>query len=124
MGLAAANNHRIVIAQFEIPIVGADGQAEQLTDDQGATWRDKRHAKDQALIDFIDNLIDTYAVVFKRPKRTSVGAPERLNEGRPGGPMIRFLLASLKPILGSETPSEHALRARAREMRKSTTKDF
>jgi hypothetical protein len=82
--------------------------------------REERNEGDQALNELMIDLIEIYADVFERRPGTSAGSPESAREGEPGGPMIRFIRAALRPLL-SPMPSDKALRSRIERVRGSTS---
>lgn len=75
-----------------------------------------RHKGDAALDMWIGGLAGIWVEVFERVPRASVGAVASRNEGIAGGPFVRFLDASMRPILKVETPSSDALRSRIRRL--------
>ena len=72
----------------------------------------KRHQGDAKVNDWIESMMSIYVKVTGEPPATSVGAPERPDEGIAGGPLTRFLEASGAP-LGIEYTSD-AWRSRVR----------
>ena len=70
------------------------------------------HAGDEALDRLIGELAGIWMEVFERPIATSVDSVN----GKPGGPMVRFASAALRPLLGDRTPSDFAIRARIRKL--------
>jgi hypothetical protein len=71
---------------------------------------------DDAVNDWIAAIMGLYRTITGKEPATSVGAPERPNEGIAAGPLIRFLQAAGKP-LGIEF-SEDAWRSRVRTVLK------
>ena len=55
----------------------------------------KRHKGDWALQELVSDLVQLYARFFRRDAGTSVGAPGRANRGKSGGPLVRFIDATL-----------------------------
>lgn len=74
--------------------------------------RKSRHAGDKALNDLIGELNGIYVDVFGKKPGISI------NSGTPTGPFIRYMRASLTPLMGDETPTDHAIRERWRSLRK------
>ena len=74
----------------------------------------KGHRGDMPLNNWIAAMLATYKQITGKDPATSVGAPERDNEGVPGGPLLRFLEAAGKP-LGIELTSD-AWRSRVRNL--------
>jgi hypothetical protein len=65
-----------------------------------------------AVNDWIATMLGIYCNLTGREPATSVGAPERSNEGIASGPLIRFLQAAGQPL--NIEFSEDAWRSRAR----------
>lgn len=80
------------------------------------TPRAKRYAGNEELDHLFGDLAGIWIDVFHGSIATSVGNPESANAGQAGGPMIRFFIACLKPILKGKTPSNDAIRARIRRL--------
>ena len=74
---------------------------------------------DDAVNGWIAALMGVYRMITGKEAATSVGAPERHNEGIAAGPLIRFLQAAGKP-LGIEF-SEDAWRSRVRTILKGAS---
>jgi hypothetical protein len=72
----------------------------------------KGHCGDTALNEWIAAMLSAYKQITGKDPATSVGAPERDNEGVPGGPLLRFLEAAGKPLNIELTPD--AWRSRIR----------
>jgi hypothetical protein len=72
----------------------------------------KGHRGDMPLNDWIAAMLAAYKQITGKDPATSVGAPERDNEGVPGGPLLRFLEAAGKPLGIELTPD--AWRSRVR----------
>lgn len=74
----------------------------------------------------INDLIAALMAIYEqyKPIRTSVGAPDRPNEGEATGPLVRFLKALLDPLLEAVPDpsvvelSEDAIRSRVRTLLK------
>ena len=90
--------------------------AREQSEAQSTTPQDERHSGDKALDGLFANLVGILIDVFQRVPGTSVNA-----KGKSGGPMIRFLSASLRPLLGDNSPSDDAIRARLLRVNKSTS---
>jgi len=71
---------------------------------------------DDAVNDWIASMLGIYRTITGKEPATSVGAPERLNEGKAAGPLIRFLQAAGKPL--KIEFSEDAWRSRVRTILK------
>ena len=74
---------------------------------------------DDAINDWIAAMMELYRRSPARSPRTSVGAPERANEGIAAGPLIRFLQAAGKPL--KIEFSEDAWRSRVRTILKGAS---
>jgi hypothetical protein len=72
---------------------------------------------DVAINDWIEAMMSIYHDITGKKPATSVGAPDRPNEGIAGGPLIRFLRAAGKP-LGIQY-GEDAWRSRVRTILKT-----
>lgn len=72
----------------------------------------KGHHGDTAMNGWIAAMLSAYKQITGEYPATSVGAPDRENEGVPGGPLIRFLEATGKPLGIKLTPD--AWRSRVR----------
>jgi hypothetical protein len=70
---------------------------------------------DDAVNDWIAAMMGLYRTITGRDPVTSVGAPDRLNEGIATGPLIRFLQAAAKPL--KIKFSEDAWRSHVRTVR-------
>lgn len=90
--------------------------AREQSEARSTTPQDERHSRDKALDRLFTNLVGIWIDVFQGTPGTSVNA-----EGKSGGPMIRFLSASLSPLLGDDAPGDNAIRARLRRVVKSTS---
>ena len=53
---------------------------------------------DDAVNNWIDAMMSIYRKITGKEPRTSVGGPNKPNEGIADGPLIRFLQAAAKPI--------------------------
>ncbi len=95
-------------------------RAGETEDAKGGTPRTKRHNRDEALDGLIAEFIAIWVGVFEKAPKTSVGAPETQNEGKAGGPLLRFIDACLAPLLGEKRPSAEAIRGRVRRTGKLT----
>ncbi len=75
-----------------------------------------RRTGDDAVNDFIGSLMAIYGE--RRPVRTSVvGASGKLDEGIASGPMVRFVLCFIRPLLEPERSlDEDAIRSRIRTL--------
>jgi hypothetical protein len=71
---------------------------------------------DDVVNDWIAAMIGLYRLTTGKEPATSVGAPERANEGIAAGPLIRFLEAAGKPL--NIEFSEDAWRSRVRTILK------
>jgi hypothetical protein len=87
-----------------------------------ATPRTERHEGDPYLDAVFKTLMEIWMDIFAGEVRTSVGAPERADEGKAGGPLVRFFRASLEPMLHEEAPTDEAIRIRVRRLRSSLVK--
>jgi hypothetical protein len=67
---------------------------------------------DAAVNDWIAAMMSLYRMITGKEPATSVGAPERANEGIAAGPLIRFLEAAGEPL--AIEFSEDAWRSRVR----------
>jgi hypothetical protein len=65
-------------------------------------------------------MMSLYRMITGKAPATSVGAPERPNEGIAGGPLIRFLQAAAKPL--KIKFSEAAWRSRVRTILKGASR--
>ncbi len=74
----------------------------------------KGHRGDMPLNDWIAAMLAAYKQITGKEPATSIGAPERDNEGVPGGPLLRFLEAAGKPLGIELTPD--AWRSRVRSL--------
>jgi hypothetical protein len=72
-----------------------------------------------AINDWIAAMMSIYCMITGKEPATSVGAPERGNEGIAGGPLIRFLEAAGKPL--NIAFSEDAWRSRVRTVLKGAS---
>jgi hypothetical protein len=72
----------------------------------------KGHRGDMPLNDWIAAMLVAYKRITGKDPATSVGAPERDNEGVPGGPLLRFLEAAGKPLGIELTPDAWRNRVR------------
>ncbi len=72
----------------------------------------KGHRGDASVNEWIATMLSAYQHITGKDPATSVGAPERSNEGVPGGPLLRFLGAAGKPLGIELTPA--AWRSRIR----------
>jgi hypothetical protein len=72
----------------------------------------ERNSGDDAINDWTAAMMSLYRRITGREPATSVGAPERPNEGIAAGPLIRFLQAVAKPL--KMKFSEDAWRSRVR----------
>jgi len=98
------------------------GAAKNQNEAKGKTPRDNRSAGDVSLDELFISLATIYKDIFKREIATSVGAPTSANPSQPTGPLIRFLCASLTPLLNDDTPSPEATRERCRRLFKGRHK--
>ena len=71
------------------------------------------HIGQPALHDWVGAVMAIYAHVTGNEPGTSVGSPEQENKGRPGGPLIRFLIAAGKPLDIEMTANAWRSRVRA-----------
>jgi hypothetical protein len=71
---------------------------------------------DDAVNDWIAAMMGLYRMITGKEPTTSVGAPDRFNEGIAAGPLIRFLQAAGKPL--EIEFSEDAWRSRVRTILK------
>jgi hypothetical protein len=69
--------------------------------------------------DWIANMLGVYRTITGTEPATSVGAPERFNEGIASGPLIRFLQAAGRPL--NIKFSEDAWRSRVRTILKDAS---
>ena len=74
---------------------------------------------DDAVNDWIAAMLGIYRTLTGKEPATSVGAPERSNEGTASGPLIRFLQAAGKPL--NIEFSEDAWRSRVRTILKGAS---
>ena len=74
---------------------------------------------DDAVNEWIAAMMTVYRAITGKEPATSVGAPERPNEGIAAGPLIRFLKAAGKPL--KIEFSEDAWRSRVRTILKGTS---
>jgi hypothetical protein len=86
------------------------------------TPHNKRHEGDPYLDAVFKALMEIWVDIFAGEVRTSVGAPERADEGKAGGPLVRFFRACLEPLLHKEAPTDEAIRIRVRRLRSSLVK--
>jgi hypothetical protein len=77
------------------------------------------HSGNDAVNDWVAAMMSVYRTITGKEPATSVGAPERSNEGIAGGPFIRFLQAAGKPL--KLEFSENAWRSRARTILKGVS---
>jgi hypothetical protein len=77
------------------------------------------NAGDDAVNDWIANMLVIYRTLTGKEPATSVGAPLRSNEGKAAGPLIRFLQAAGKPL--NIEFSEDAWRSRVRTILKGAS---
>jgi hypothetical protein len=75
---------------------------------------------DDAINDWIAAMMSLYRMITGKAPATSVGAPDRSNEGIAGGPLIRFLQAAAKPL--KIKFSEAAWRSRVRTILKGAAR--
>jgi hypothetical protein len=87
-----------------------------------ATPPNERHEGDPCLDELFKALMEVWIDIFAGEVRTSVGAPERADEGKAGGPLVRFFRACLEPLLHKEAPTDEAIRIRVRRLRSSLVK--
>jgi hypothetical protein len=76
---------------------------------------------DDVVNDWIAAMMGLYRLITGKEPATSVGAPERANEGIAAGPLIRFLEAAGKPL--NVEFSEDAWRSRVRTILKGGSKN-
>jgi hypothetical protein len=107
-GIAAAIEfeHRVKEAAIEVAEVG------KLTVQEG-------NPGDDAVNDWIAAMLGIYRTITGKEPATSVGAPDRANEGIAAGPLIRFLQAAGKPL--EIEFSEDAWRSRVRTILKDAS---
>ena len=74
---------------------------------------------DDAVNDWIADMMSIYRVITGKEPATSVGSPDRPNEGIAAGPLIRFLEAGGKPL--NIAFSEDAWRSRVRTILKGAS---
>lgn len=74
---------------------------------------------DDAINDWVATMMSLYRTITGNEPATSVGAPDRPNEGIAGGPLIRFLGAAGKPL--NIEFSEDAWRSRVRTVLKGAS---
>ena len=74
------------------------------------------HTGDDAVNDWIAAMMGLYRRITGKEPATSVGGPERPNEGIAAGPLIRFFQAAGKPL--EIEFSEDAWRSRVRTILK------
>jgi hypothetical protein len=74
---------------------------------------------DSIVNDWVAAMMVLYRTITGREPATSVGAPERPNEGAAGGPLVRFLQAAGQPL--AIEYSEAAWRSRVRTILKSVS---
>ena len=74
---------------------------------------------DDAVNDWIADMMSIYRVITGKEPATSVGAPKRPNEGIAAGPLIRFLEAAGKPL--KVEFSEDGWRSRVRTILKGAS---
>ena len=74
---------------------------------------------DDAVNDWLAAMLGIYRTLTGKEPATSVGAPDRANEGIAAGPLIRFLQAAGKPL--NIEFSEDAWRSRVRTILKDST---
>ena len=53
---------------------------------------------DRAINDWVGAMMTAYRIITGKEPATSVGGPDRPDEGIAGGPLIRFLIAASKPL--------------------------
>lgn len=82
-----------------------------------ATPRSERHEGDPCLDELFQQLAMIWVNALDGELRTSVGAPERADEGQAKGPLVRFFGACLEPLLHEEAPTDEAIRNRVRRLR-------
>ena len=87
-----------------------------------ATPPTERHEGDPCLDELFQHFALIWMEIFNGELRTSVGAPERTDEGKAGGPLVRFVRAALEPLLHEEAPTDEAIRNRMRRLRSSLVK--
>ena len=75
---------------------------------------------DDAVNDWIADMMSIYRMITGNEPATSVGAPKRPNEGIAAGPLIRFLEAAGKPL--EVEFSEDAWRSRVRTILKGASR--
>jgi hypothetical protein len=74
---------------------------------------------DRAINDWVAAMLTAYRAITKNEPATSVGAPNRPDEGKAGGPLLRFLVAAGGPL--QIEFSEDAWRSRARMVLKGAS---
>ena len=87
-----------------------------------AAPRTERHEGDPYLDVLFKHLALIWMDIFEGELRTSVSAPERADEGKATGPLVRFFRACLEPLLHEEAPTDEAIRNRMRRLRSSLVK--
>ncbi|MCI4680515.1 hypothetical protein K9U39_01055 [Rhodoblastus acidophilus] len=74
---------------------------------------------DRAINDWVEAMMSAYRAITGNEPATSVGGPDRPDEGIAGGPLIRFLIAAGKPL--EIEFSEDAWRSRERTVLKGAS---
>lgn len=75
---------------------------------------------DRAINDRVGAMMTTFRTITGKEPATYVGAPNRPDEGKAGGPFIRFLIAASKPLQIEEL-SRDAWRSRVRAVQKDAS---
>ena len=86
------------------------------------TPHNKRHEGDLYLDGLFKHLALIWMEIFDGELRSSVGAPDRVSEGKATGPVVRFFRMCLEPLLHEGTPSDEAIRHRLRQLRSALAK--
>jgi hypothetical protein len=73
---------------------------------------------DRAVNDWVAAMLSVYRDITGKEPATSVGGPDRPDEGIAGGPLVRFLTAAGRPL--HLEFSEDAWRSRVRTVLKGT----
>lgn len=76
---------------------------------------------DRAIDDWLAVMMRAFRAITGEEPATSVGGPDRPDEGIAGGPFIRFLIAAAKPLELEEELSEDARRNRMRTVQKGAS---
>lgn len=76
---------------------------------------------DIAINDWVAAMMSIYRIITGKEPATSVGGPDRPDEGIAGGPFIRFLAAASRPLQLEPELFEDAWRSRTRTVLKGAS---